>query len=388
MPEAAQHDLVLTTTKKKSLVGLDLGAGSIAATEVRVNGRPVVAGYGVASLPTGVYHEGEVTDAEALGDALKALFSERKLSRDVRLGIANQRVAVRTLFLPPIESAEELATAIRFRAQDEIPMPLEQAVLDWEVIGHRAGDTGERQVEVVVVAARRDMLDTHLEALQRAGLRPAGIDLSAFAMIRALADEDVDAVGAAGFVAAPAPSYEERMAAGPDAALPSADQGPAKLYCHLGDVVNLAVAQGRVCVFTRTSPFGVEGIAQKLAERRRLTLEHSRQWLVHVGLDRDPAQVDGDRELITAAREALEDGVRRLADELRLSLQYYGAQDHALAIEQVIACGPGSTIPGLAERLQSELGRPVAIGGPAPLEGIGDADRARLTVSYGLALEE
>jgi type IV pilus assembly protein PilM len=379
---------VLTTTKKKSLVGLDLGAGSIAATEVRVNGRPAVAGYGIASLPTGVYHEGEVADAEALAEALKALFSERKLSRDVRLGIANQRVAVRTLFLPPIESADELATAIRFRAQDEIPMPLEQAVLDWEVIGHRGGPNEERRIEVVVVAARRDMLATHLEAVKKAGLRPVGIDLAAFAMIRALADDDGDGVGAGGFVAAPPPSYEERMAAGGEAAVSQPEAVPAKLYCHLGDVVNLAVAQGRTCVFTRTSPFGIEGIAQKLAERRRLTLEHARKWLVHVGLDRDVEQIDGDREIVANAREALEDGARRLADELRLSLQYYGAQDHALAIERVVACGPGSAIPGLVERLQTELGQPFSVGGPTTLANFGAAERARLTVSYGLALEE
>jgi type IV pilus assembly protein PilM len=379
---------VLTTTKKKSLVGLDLGAGSIAAAEVRLNGQSVVAGYGIATLPTGVYHEGEVADAEALADALKALFVEHKLSREVRLGIANQRVAVRTLFLPPIESAEELATAIRFRAQDEIPMPLEQAVLDWEVIGHRTAENGERQIEVVVVAARRDMLNSHIEALRKAGLRPMGIDLSAFAMIRALAGHDGDGVGAGGFVAAPPPSYEQRMAAGTEAPVDGTEQGPAKLFCHLGDVVNLAVAQGRTCVFTRTSPFGIEGIAQKLSERRQLTLEHSRQWLVHVGLDRELDQLDGDREIVSAAREALEDGAKRVADELRLSLQYYGAQDQALVIERVIACGPGTTIPGLVERLQTDLGQPFAIGGPGTLSGLDDADRARLTVAYGLALEE
>jgi type IV pilus assembly protein PilM len=383
------HDLVLTTTKKKNLVGLDLEAGSIAATEVRVNGSPTVAGYGVAALPTGVFHEGEVTDADALADALKAMFGERKLSRDVRLGIANQRVAVRTLFLPQIESSDELAAAIRFQAQDEIPMPLEQAVLDWEVIGHRVAENGERRIEVVVVAARRDMLNTHLEALNKAGLRPVGIDLSAFGMIRALAGTDENGVGAGGFVAAPpAASYEQRMADGGNDPVAGQEQGPARLYCHLGDVVNLAVAQGRTCVFTRTSPFGIEGIAQKLSERHRLTLEHSRQWMSHVGLDRPLEQVDGDAEIVSAAREALEDGAKKLADELRLSLQYYGAQDHALAVEKLIACGPGTTIPGLVERLQRDLGQPFAIANPPSLATVEEPLRARLAVSYGLALEE
>jgi type IV pilus assembly protein PilM len=380
---------VLTKTRNKSLVGLDLEAGSIAATEVRSNGHPTVVGWGVAPLPTGVFHEGEVVDADALADALKALFSDHKLSRDVRLGIANQRVAVRTLFLPVIESSDELETAIRFQAQDEIPMPLEQAVLDWEVVGHHAGENGERKIEVVVVAARRDMLTSHLDALQKAGLRPVGIDLSAFGMIRALVGDDGDGVGAGAFVAAP-PSYEERTANGGAAVDPMAagERAPATLYCHLGDAVNLAVAQGRTCVFTRTSPFGIEGIAQKLSERRSLTLEHSRQWLVHVGLQGDGADITGDPEIVAAARDALLDGAKRLADELRLSLQYYGAQDHALVVEKVIACGPGTAIPGVVERLQADLGLPFAIGGPASLSGFEQSERARLTVSYGLALEE
>jgi type IV pilus assembly protein PilM len=380
---------VLTKTRNKSLVGLDLEAGSIAATEVRSNGRPTVTGYGVASLPSGVFHEGEVTDADALADALKSMFSEHKLSRDVRLGIANQRVAVRTLFLPLIESPDELAAAIRFQAQDEIPMPLEQAVLDWEVIGEHAPENGKRSIEVVVIAARRDMLTSHLDALKKAGLRPIGIDLSAFGMIRALADGDRDGVGAGAFVAAP-PSYEERTGADAPAVDPIAgpQQAPATLYCHMGDAVNLAVAQGRTCVFTRTSPFGMEGIAQKLSERRRLTLEHSRQWLAHVGLEAEAVEIQGDPEIVGAARDTLVDGAKRLADELRLSLQYYGAQDHALAVEKVIACGPGTTIPGLVERLQTELGLPFAIGGPANLAMLDSAEQARLTVSYGLALEE
>jgi type IV pilus assembly protein PilM len=380
---------VLTKTRNKSLVGLDLEAGSIAATEVRSNGRPTVVGYGVAPLPSGVFHEGEVTDADALADALMTLFSQHKLSRDVRLGIANQRVAVRTLFLPLIESSDELAAAIRFQAQDEIPMPLEQAVLDWEVIGHHAAENGERRIEVVVVAARRDMLTAHLEALQKAGLRPTGIDLSAFGMIRALASGDQDGVGAGAFVAAPV-SYEDRIGGDSPAVDSTAapQRPPAALYCHLGDAVNLAVAQGRTCVFTRTSPFGMEGIAQKLSERRRLTLEHSRQWLAHVGLETDAEQLQGDPEIVADARETLVEGAKRLADELRLSLQYYGAQDHALAVEKVIACGPGTTIPGLAERLQTDLGLPFAIGGPASLSGLDGVEQARLTVSYGLALEE
>jgi type IV pilus assembly protein PilM len=396
--------MAFTSGKSKSVVGLDIEAGSVAATEVRSNGSVEVVGSGVVPLPPGVFREGEVTDPEALGAAIKELFAEQKLSRAVRVGIANQRVAVRTIRLPAIDDAAELETAIRFQAQDHIPMPLDQAVLDWQVVGRTQSESGERRVDVVAVAARRDMLQQVMHAMNVAGVRPIGIDHSAFGMIRALAREPGVSVGAGLFVNAP--SYEERMTATSDGApemaptaatdpvpapepVAGAEQiAPARLYCSLGDVTNLAVARGSSCLFTRIAAFGVEGIAQKLAERRQLTLEHSRQWLSHVGLERPVELIDGDPELIAAARESLADGATKLADELRLSLEYYGHQEDAVAVEDIVACGPGATIPGLVEQIQRQLGHQFTIARPAALAHLDDLSAARLTLAYGLALEE
>ena len=401
---------MLTTKKTKAVVGLDVEAGSVAAAEVAANGHTSVGKFGLAPLSAGTFREGEVSDPDALGDALKELFSKTKLSKNVRVGIASQRVAVRMLRLPHIEDSSELETAIRFQAQDHIPMPLEQAVLDWHMVGHSTGESGERYVDVVAVAARRDMLGGLMQALNRAGLRPVGIDLSAFGMIRALAGHTYEPVDPGDYVDAPdapsvpdgspvadAPSYEERVAAqvqgveshdAPTEATPQQEALPTRLYCNLGDVTNLAVARGSVCLFARVSPFGVEGIAQKLAERRRLTLEHARQWLVHVGMEKPLEQIDGDAETISAARESLAEGATRLVDELRLSLEYYAAQEDAVPIEGIVACGPGSTIPGLTRRLQRDLGQRFEVGRPRALGHLDEATAARLTLSFGLALEE
>ena len=360
---------MLSTKKSKGLVGLDIEAGSVAAAEVGVNGHAALGKFGVVPLGPGVFREGEVTDPAALGEALKQLFAKGKLSKTVRVGVASQRIAVRTLRLPQIDSQSELETAIRFQAQDHIPMPLEHAVLDWQVVGHVAGENGERQLEVVAVAARRDMLGGLMEALNRAGLRPVGIDLSAFGMLRALANQPYEPVDPGDYV--DAPTTTEQPAAEGDGVQPQAepqtetsveqpapaDGSPARLFCNLGDVTNLAVARGPACLFTRITPFGVEGIAQKLAERRELSLDHARQWLVHVGLEQPLGEVEGDPATVSAARESLTEGAARLVDELRLSLEYYAAQDGAVPIEGIVACGPGTTIPGLARRLQRDLGQ-------------------------------
>jgi type IV pilus assembly protein PilM len=372
---------MFNSDRNKTTVGLDIEAASVAAVELSVNGSTQLRRYGVESLPPGAVREGEVVDDELLTEALKELFAQNSLPKRVRLGVANQRFVVRTMLLPPIVDPKELETAIRFQAQDEIPMPLESAVLEWHVVGHRTGVNGERQVEIVVVAARREMISSLMTAMRNAGLRPAGIDLSAFAMIRALQDLASPVPSEM-----PAPAYEQRVAGGE--AEPEQPQVPATLYCNLGDVLNLAVARGTTCLFTRMSPSGVEGMAQRLAERRGLTLEHARQWLIHVGIDRPLGLIEGDPEVVEATTAAIAEGAAKLADELRLSLQYYAAQDGAQPIESVVACGPATAIPGLVERIQHDLAYPVSVGKPAALSGLDPVLASRLTLGYGLALEE
>ena len=358
---------MLSTGKQNSIVGLDVEAGSVAAAEVAADGRSV-SQVAIAPLEGGLIREGEVVDPAALSEALRGLFSDHKLSKSVRLGVANQRVAVRTMRLPLIEDPQELETAVRFQAQEQLPMPLDQAVLDHQVVSHYSGEDGSRGIEVIAVAARRDMLGTLLGAVRGAGLRPVGIDLSAFALIRGLAADTAES------------GDPEQTGEG--------GVQPAVMYCNLGDVTNLAVARGSSCVFTRISPYGVEAIAQRLAERRTLALDHARQWLVHVGLEKPTLEIEGDSEVIAATRETLEEGASKLADELRLSLEFHGAQEGAPPVERIVVTGPGSTIPGLTDRLQSGLGQPFSIARPSALSELGDAAAARLTVSYGLALEE
>jgi type IV pilus assembly protein PilM len=386
--------MLASKSKSKGIVGLDIEAGSVAAAEVHRNGVVEVTRTGLLSLPPGLFREGEVTDHEALAEALKELFGQEKLSRNVRLGVANQRVAVRTLHLPALEKPEEIVTAIRFQAQDHIPMPLDQAVLEHEVVRYYKSDQDERRMQVVVVAARRDMIASMLGVLRKAGLRPLGIDLSAFGMIRALKGRNSSAsVGAeegnapeVADQALPEPGNE--FVDGSDDAGIEPDFQPARLYCNLGDVTNLAVAQGDACEFTRVSAFGVEGIAQRLAERRGLTLDHARQWLIHVGLERPVEEIEGEAETVAAAREVLAEGVAKLVDELRLSLEFHGAQEGAHRVESVVACGPGTNVPGLAASLERELGYGFQIGRPQALAGLDDSLAARLTLPFGLALEE
>ncbi|HET7443974.1 MAG TPA: type IV pilus assembly protein PilM [Solirubrobacterales bacterium] len=352
-----------------SLVGLEIEAGSIGAAEVRTNGSAQLAASASIAIPPEAFHDGEVADPETVAAALRSLFAENKLGRRVRLGIANQRVVVRTLRLPAIEDPAELDSAVRFSAQEQIAMPLEQAVIDHRVVGGApAAEGAPPQIDVIVVAARRDMIAASLKPLRDAGLEPVGVDLSAFAMIRALAGET-------------GPGVDEATTADSIAA-----RG-AVLYCNVGDVSNLAVARGNSCLFTRVSPVGLDDIAESLSARSQLSPEHALMWLQHVGLSQPPEAIEGDPEIVAAARAALEIGAAALIDELRLSLDFYAAQEAALAVERIVLCGPASTIPGLAETMAPALGVPLEVGLPAALASLDPATAARLTLPYGLALD-
>src|SRR3954469_15841153 len=96
-----------------TVVGLDIDPGHLAAAEVHVNGSIAVTRGAVAPLRPGVLRDGEVADAPALTTALKALWADSGLTRRVRLGIANQRIVVRTLDLPPLEDGKAIASAVR-----------------------------------------------------------------------------------------------------------------------------------------------------------------------------------------------------------------------------------------------------------------------------------
>jgi type IV pilus assembly protein PilM len=248
-----------------------------------------------------------------------------------------------------------------------MPMSLEEAVFEYQMVGGVPAEEGSApQVDVIVVAARRETVTTLLQPVRAAGLEPVGIDLSAFAMIRALA-----AAGPVDGAEQPAPAVDGAV-----------------LFCSIGDVTNLAFARGRSCLFTRVSHAGLESIAGRLEATRGLTPEHAGQWMTHVGLDAPLETVTGDPETVAETRESLEEGVTALLDELRLSLDYYAAQEAALPVERVVLCGPGSAIPGLTERMETGFKLPISVARPAALEGLDEPSAARLTLPLGLALEE
>ena len=173
-------------TNKNTVVGVEIEPSGVHAAAVSVNGSISLTQAHTVALEPGIVRDGEVADVEGLADALRTLYRENKgLDKRVRVGLANQKIVVRVVDLPYLEDAKELAAAVRFQAQDQLPMPLEHAVLDHQPLAVLNDAAGRRQ-RVLLVAARREMVERVLAALRSAGLKPEGVDLSAFATVRAL----------------------------------------------------------------------------------------------------------------------------------------------------------------------------------------------------------
>jgi type IV pilus assembly protein PilM len=304
--------LSLRKNSSGGTVGLDIDGRYLAAAQVE-NGR-IVRGVSVA-LPDGLMNDGEVVDRDRLAEALRQFVTEAGLPKGVRLGVTNQQIVVRVVELPRIEDEKQREAAVRFQAAEAIAMPLDEAVLDHQVAGYTEAPDGTPRMQVVLVAARRSMIEALLEAAKQAGLKPVGIDLDAFALVRTLAPAST-----------------------------GTPEDGARVYCHLAGVSNLAIAVGTGCFFTR------------------------------------PLSAVWDDE----------DAGARLADEIRLSIDYYMTQAQAKPVCEVIVSGPGSTNAALVESLGVHLGIPTTVAAPlGTLDAAGVAggdDPHRFTVAAGLAM--
>jgi type IV pilus assembly protein PilM len=296
-----------------NLVGLDIQPGFVAAVQARVNGSIAVERAAAVSLPADTVRDGEVMDEDLLGEALKELFARSGMPRRVRVGVANQRTVLRTLELPPITDPKELAAAVTFQAQDQVPMPLNNAVLDFQSLGIIDTPSGPRQ-RVVVVAAQKDMIERLLSAVRRAGLRPEGVDLSAFALIRALHRHDPEA---------------ERV-----------------LYLNVDGLTNLAIADRTICRFTRVVGSGLEGMAVAVAERRGIALDEARPLVAAVDLNTPPTQLHPVQPVTVRRPDESSPGAGAATDEPGA----FPADEVELAAQQGLRTGPDEASVGDPER--------------------------------------
>ena len=226
----------LPTRRAKSAFGLYVGTSHVAA--VAVQGKRVVDAASV-ELEPGVVLEDRIAEFDALSEAVREVCSNGAFGRQVYLGLGAQHGIVRTLEMPLIEDERERDTAVRYHAAEAIAMPLEDAPLDHAFIGQDVTPGVGARMRVLVAAARKGRVYDLVDSVRSAGLRPQGVELEPFALVRALAK-------------------------------PAADNEPARVYCHVGETATLALAVGHAVLLTRV----VANPATSLAEQLRMLLAY------------------------------------------------------------------------------------------------------------------
>ena len=352
--------------RAKKLVGLKIGASQIAAAQIVNNGAPELVELFREPLEAGLVVSGEIRDPDALGEALKRFFDLHKLpKRGIRLGLANNRIGVRVFEIEGVSDSQQLDNAIRFRAEEVLPIPLDQAVLDYVVLEDEAREDGTPVKRILLVVAYREVVDRYLQACRGAGLQVVGIDLEAFALLRSLeapADRD-----------------------------PSSGALVAVAIGH--DRTTIAVSTGRLCEFTRVLDWG--GWSLNIAIARELDKAPSEvegiKRQLSLGHDTD---VEGlTYEQVAKVRGAVQRALDAFSRELVASLHFYQAQPGALGIGEVVLTGGTAHMDGLPEAVGALVGVPVRLGDPLRRLRVGphvaqDIQPGSVAIAIGLGIED
>jgi type IV pilus assembly protein PilM len=348
-------------------VGLDIGTDFIRAAQVKsTSGGLVVTNYAWVPLPFGAVVEGEIVDPEAVSGALRELWRRHGFRvNDVAIGISSQKVVVRLIDLQFMEH-DELAKAIQYQAQDYIPYPVEQAILDFHVIGDYMTPADEHMMEMLLVAAPREIVTSAVQAIEGAKLRLAQVDVTAFALVRALLGTN--------------PSWFNEEAANADEALG---------IVHMSSgLTNIAVVERGIPRFTRVSSMAGNQFTQAVANVLNLTFDEAEELKMQAGLpsiDLTQAPSAAQPQNILTAQEALEREANKFIAEVRRSLDYYLTQaTQVRAIKRIYLTGTGSQLVGLASYLEKGLQTEVVIGDPlSHVSAAGSVEQAILADRNG-----
>jgi type IV pilus assembly protein PilM len=354
-----------THGRTKKFVGLKIGASQIAAAQVVNNGGPYLVQVAREELDPGIVVSGELRASEELAAELKRFFRKHNLPRqNVRLGISNNRIGVRTFEISGVNEPKQLANAIKYRAQERLPIPVEEAVLDYHILGEHTDEEGVVHRRVLLVVAYRDLIDRYIAACKKAGIRLVGIDLEAFALVRALAPQG----------------------------MPGTTNAAAVVVSVGHDRTTFAVSDGHTCQFTRVLEWGGRSLDEAIAKALDLTPSEARPIKLALSLAEPSIPAGLTSEQATLVREAALREIHVFARELVSSLQFYQSQPGSLGIGEIILTGGTAQLPGLDAELSRLLGVRTRVGDPLVHVKVGrrvdrEQELASLSSAIGLGIE-
>ncbi len=319
-------------SRSGTYLGVDIGSAMIKAVELGRNGEGMsVRAVGTTPTPGGAVQEGRIIDPEAVGRALREMLAQASIRARQAVASVNGQVAiVREIRLPSLP-ADELKQAARFEVERYLPYPIAEVTYDTFVMGETK-DNGNTRLDVLVVAARTDVLNQHVAALRAAGLEPVILDVELFALARAMAD-------------AGAPSPDEAV-----------------IYIHVGaESTAIVIVSGMLPRVMRSVAFGGSTITHLLAERLGVDPDKAEALKVQMSAGGAGAPATPDALQL---QEVVITGLGDLTTEVRRSLDYYGGRFRGAVPERAVVTGGSALLPGLTQYLSTDLDVPVEVGNP------------------------
>ena len=340
------------------VVGVDIGSTRVRAVEVENpnKAKPTILRYHEVALPEGAARSGEVLETHTVASVLKNLWSTGGFtSKNVVLGIGNQRVLARDLTLPKMTPLQ-IRESLPFQVQDMLPIPVSEALLDFYAVSEGMSDSGP-VVNGLLVAAVKESVLANVNAVKLAGLQAVEVDLIPFAISR-VQTRAISAQGAVALV----------------------DVG--------ASTTTVVVTVGGVPQFVRIIPIGGQDVTKAISARLELDEPVAEQAKRALGL---PFGMPTPEQ--RAVMEIIYEITTEVLNSLRNTLSYYDNTHEAGKVERIVLSGGGAQLNGFSNAL-SELTRTqvVAID---PFGGFtlarksdvrGDDNRGSMTVALGLAL--
>lgn len=341
-----------------SIVGLDVGSSSVKAVELDESSDGwQLKRLGYAALPPETIVQGSFMNSPAIASAIREACEQAGIrSREVVCSTSGHAVIIKKITLPA-QSSEELEETIRWEAEQYIPFDINEVNVDYQIL-QRGGIDG--QMDVLLVAAKKDLIDNYQTVLQDAGMSLAVMDVDAFALGNM-------------FEA----NYEAQV-------------GQATAVVDIGSsFINLNVMLDGTPTFVRDITSGGNLYTEEIQKTLDLSFEEAER--IKVG----GSSEETSRDVVPQeVEDAMRDVSETLVSEVQRSLDFYRATTSGASLSRVLICGGGAQVPGLARLLQERSEIPVEIADPFSRVKVApsvDPERLRelapsLSVAVGLGM--
>jgi type IV pilus assembly protein PilM len=354
---------------KESVVGIDIGSNSIKVVCIEPTKQgPRISQVAVCPTPPQAVKEGVVTSTAEVANAIQFAIRSAGIKAPTAVtAIAGPGVIVRNVKVPKM-SEDALRKSIRFEAGKFISSSIDDSIVEFDILGD---SDEEGQLNAVLVAAPRGMVETKVVAIEQAGLEPLSVDVEAFALLRALQCLPDSGIPAEGTVAL-------------------LDMGASHTEINLITNGDLAL--------TRTIPIAGNNLTVAIRNARGCTDEEAEEMKFSVDLQALMEQSDESRD--DAALRAVQPLVDELLREIRRSINYYQSQlpdGSDATVDTLILTGGTARMKGLVDYTKSRLNVTAIVGSPvlssmygfsSDPSGISVDDVPLLAVGLGLALKE